>query len=1079
MRDYRGVVLHRVEDPRAREALSTIDIFLRDLTLGMGRIQRGLEPNSSGDPIVGPFFDDFWYKPGILGEFKAYMQTTSGGSGFISSTSHLIKGKIYLGAAKTSVFDEANERIGLNTASPDARLHMKVPDVAATFHPNGSSGVFTAVGAASIHAAVQSNDGDTSYAQSGAGNSSSAVKYSFSFTRPATNTGWVLKAYMKKFVDGSPTATTMNTVLLEIINGAIGGGGSTAISESGTWTVSDTSQYVLFSRTLSSGEAAAITDTTNFHTHWVVNGSGGSAGDQARTYALITEWFFDYTEGVSADAVTLQKWATPTFDDQLDFTGDGSGSGVDITLTGDAPLRINSGGGTSGLRLLTSSTNGRLEVGTSAQANMNLVLSGARDATATLITSKATTHAFTGVVQIQGGTPAAGQVLTASNASGDATWETHNLLSATHGDTLAASVVLGDLVYGNSTPAWQRLAGNNTTTKKFLNQTGNGTISAAPSWDAIAAADLPAHDHSSSTQGGATLNVPDATFTITDNLDATKKFQFQASGITTGTTRTYTTPNLNGVIPLATSVSGAGVNLFDSSHLCEFQDNFRLSDVAATGFFSYWFCPTLANTTTNYVPRAASGTMAVIDQNFGSGGTGTDGDQLPAGAMLYGFGVTAGLRTLPIGASGTILTSTGSAPQWSTNAAVVDVARTWTTLQKFPDEQFQILGSAVATRVFEVELDGAATASVTMTLASPHTANRTVTLPDATTTLAGLDVAQTWNASQTFRDNQFSIVDNNDSGRIIMFQADGATSGFTLTLASVATANRTVTFPNATTTLVGLTGPSTQTFTGITLEFDNTANAFISDDPTGTPWFVLTDGATLAGLSVIADAAVSVDAFLTVPATGGILVTTLATQSITNKTLLTANTLRASSVSSGVAFVDNTTTSKALRHILSGLTASTNNSMTYTATAARDWEFRDAAGAIPVVGNLATASSTDNLASANHTAQSAAIGATNFTHTTAPVGMYLVTYYLECTTADAIEIDTVNFQISYTDDVGATTRTSANLGVAATTTGTTAVSGEFSFYVASGGVTYQTNISGSLGATAKYALRARIMYLGS
>jgi len=35
---------------------------------------------------------------------------------------------------------------------------------------------------------------------------------------------------------------------------------------------------------------------------------------------------------------------------------------------------------------------------------------------------------------------------------------THNILSATHADTLAATVIAGDIIYGNSTPAWARLA---------------------------------------------------------------------------------------------------------------------------------------------------------------------------------------------------------------------------------------------------------------------------------------------------------------------------------------------------------------------------------------------------------------------------------------------------------------------------------------------------------------------------------------------------------------------------------------------------------------------------------------------
>lgn len=41
---------------------------------------------------------------------------------------------------------------------------------------------------------------------------------------------------------------------------------------------------------------------------------------------------------------------------------------------------------------------------------------------------------------------------------------------------------LGDLIYENATPAAARLAGNITATQKFLTQTGNGSISAAPVW---------------------------------------------------------------------------------------------------------------------------------------------------------------------------------------------------------------------------------------------------------------------------------------------------------------------------------------------------------------------------------------------------------------------------------------------------------------------------------------------------------------------------------------------------------------------------------------------------------------------
>ena len=72
--------------------------------------------------------------------------------------------------------------------------------------------------------------------------------------------------------------------------------------------------------------------------------------------------------------------------------------------------------------------------------------------------------------------------VTVAAASGAST---HNLLSATHPDTVVAAPVLGDLVAANGTPAWTRLAGNTTATRKFLRQTGTGTVSAAPAWDTL------------------------------------------------------------------------------------------------------------------------------------------------------------------------------------------------------------------------------------------------------------------------------------------------------------------------------------------------------------------------------------------------------------------------------------------------------------------------------------------------------------------------------------------------------------------------------------------------------------------
>lgn len=72
-----------------------------------------------------------------------------------------------------------------------------------------------------------------------------------------------------------------------------------------------------------------------------------------------------------------------------------------------------------------------------------------------------------------------------------------------------------------------------------------------------------------STVGGVitTLEVPDATFTIKDNTDATKKAQFELSGITTATTRTYTLPNVTAALATVGNLSQtfSGATTFSST----------------------------------------------------------------------------------------------------------------------------------------------------------------------------------------------------------------------------------------------------------------------------------------------------------------------------------------------------------------------------------------------------------------------------------------------------------------------------------------------------------------------------------
>lgn len=63
-------------------------------------------------------------------------------------------------------------------------------------------------------------------------------------------------------------------------------------------------------------------------------------------------------------------------------------------------------------------------------------------------------------------------------------------LPAANGGTGISSFALGDIAYASGATALSKLAGNATTTKKFLSQTGTGTASAAPAWSALTSADV-------------------------------------------------------------------------------------------------------------------------------------------------------------------------------------------------------------------------------------------------------------------------------------------------------------------------------------------------------------------------------------------------------------------------------------------------------------------------------------------------------------------------------------------------------------------------------------------------------------
>ncbi len=113
-------------------------------------------------------------------------------------------------------------------------------------------------------------------------------------------------------------------------------------------------------------------------------------------------------------------------------------------------------------------------------------------------------------------------------------------------NNLSPMTTLGDMIYGALSGIGTRLAGNTTTTKRFLTQTGNGTISAAPGWNTILAADVPILNQN--TTGSAA------------------SFTGSLAGDVTGTQSATTVGKIQGISVLAGTPSNGQVLTYDSTN---------------------------------------------------------------------------------------------------------------------------------------------------------------------------------------------------------------------------------------------------------------------------------------------------------------------------------------------------------------------------------------------------------------------------------------------------------------------------------------------------------------------------------
>ena len=143
----------------------------------------------------------------------------------------------------------------------------------------------------------------------------------------------------------------------------------------------------------------------------------------------------------------------------------------------NAPLNLT--GNTLSLSGTVAATNGG--TGTNTVTTGDLLYGSASDTWSKL----AAGAAYKSLVMNAGGTNVEWNAV-ALNQSGSVS----GALPATNGGTGLSTYTLGDIVYSSAANTLSKLAGNTTTTKKFLTQTGTGADSAAPAWGTISGSDV-------------------------------------------------------------------------------------------------------------------------------------------------------------------------------------------------------------------------------------------------------------------------------------------------------------------------------------------------------------------------------------------------------------------------------------------------------------------------------------------------------------------------------------------------------------------------------------------------------------
>jgi hypothetical protein len=411
--------------------------------------------------------------------------TQPGGTLTLTSTRSATKGYIYFGStAHKMALDELNGRLGIGTDTPAAKLHLVGEPAALTFATATSStgtGYQRENGSnANLYLSLaKSAVDDSTYITDTGTLTSNTISVVHASVPPQATTATITIYYRYRWngTDAGAGGIQVNVTLTDGNNVTIHNTGNIIVK---TAHQSGDTGFVSGSFVLTPTEIGNITSWSNVAVN--ISAGGGGTG-----YSGTLQWSWaalSYSGGSglgSGDPTLVMVPDASQTANQTEWRNSANtvlasvstaGKLVFASAAGSTPLQITSGGAADyWLRSDATGNAGWQTYGALTKTddtNVTLTLGGTP--TKALLAATSLTLGWTGTLSVARGGTGGG--------------------SATAGfDNLSPLTTLGDTLYHDGTHN-VRLAGNTTATKKFLSQTGNGSISAAPSWSTIPASGL-------------------------------------------------------------------------------------------------------------------------------------------------------------------------------------------------------------------------------------------------------------------------------------------------------------------------------------------------------------------------------------------------------------------------------------------------------------------------------------------------------------------------------------------------------------------------------------------------------------